>query len=216
MATLSPLLLIHICAATIALLSGVFAVFMRKGSGWHAAAGTVFFVSMLTMTSSGLYVALFERLNRLNVMMSIFTFYLVATAWVAARRRERKVGLFDWAALLIVLADAVLAFTWGFQSGSRTAPVFFVFGSLIWLCVFADVRMIRSGGVSGGQRIARHLWRMCFALWIALMSFYPGQARLFPEAWRKSGLLLLPMLLLLGYMLVSLRRRRRSMSLVAS
>lgn len=216
MATLSPFLLIHICAATIALLSGVFAVFLRKGSGWHAAAGTVFFVSMLAMTSSGLYVALFERLNRLNVMMSIFTFYLVATAWVAARRRERKVSLFDWAALLIVLGDAVMAFTWGFQSSSRTAPVFFVFGSLIWLCVFADIRMIRRGGVAGGQRITRHLWRMCFAMWIALMSFYPGQARLFPDAWRKSGLLLLPGFLLLGYMLFSLWRRRRSMSLVAS
>lgn len=216
MSTLSPFLLIHICAATIGLLSGVFAVFTRKGSGWHTAAGTVFAVSMLAMTSSGFYIALFERLNRLNVMMSIFTFYLVATAWVAGRRRERKVGLFDWAALLVILGDAVMAFTWGFQSSSRTAPMFFVFGSLIWLCVIADIRMIVRGGVSGGQRIARHLWRMCFAMWIALMSFYPGQARLFPEAWRKSGLLMLPAFLLLGYMLFSLWRRRRSMRLVAS
>ncbi len=216
MSTPSPLLLLHICAATIGLLSGAFAVFMRKGSGWHAAAGTVFFVSMLSMASSGLYVALFERPNKLNVMMSIFTFYLVATAWVAARRRERKIGLFDWAALLVVLTDAVMAFTWGFQSSSRTAPVFFVFGSLIWLCVIADIRMIRRGGVAGGQRIARHLWRMCFAFWIALMSLFPGQARLFPEAWRRSGVLLVPAFLLLGYMIFSLWRRRRVLNPVVS
>ncbi len=32
--------------------------------------------------------------------------------------------------------------------------------------------MILRGGISGVPRIARHLWRMCFALFIASGSFY--------------------------------------------
>lgn len=210
---MSTMLLIHICAATIAMLAGAFAVFFRKGSSWHAAAGTVFFVSMLAMTSSGFYVAAFVKLNRLNVMMSILTFYLVATAWMAAKRRVAKVGIVDWLALLIVLGDAIRGITWGIGvagRGSSTAVVYFVFGSIALLCAVGDVRMIARGGYTGPKRIARHLWRMCFAFWIALMSFYPGQAKLFPESWRKTNLLMMPALVLIVYMFVSLFRTVRS------
>jgi hypothetical protein len=37
-----------------------------------------------------------------------------------------------------------------------------------------DVRMLVRGGVFGTQRIARHLWRMCFGLFIAAGSFFLG------------------------------------------
>ncbi|HWF84419.1 MAG TPA: hypothetical protein VG222_06220 [Vicinamibacterales bacterium] len=35
-----------------------------------------------------------------------------------------------------------------------------------------DVRVMRSGALRGGRRLARHLWRMCFALFIAAGSFF--------------------------------------------
>src|SRR5256886_12841210 len=37
-----------------------------------------------------------------------------------------------------------------------------------------DVRMLVRGGVLGAKRIARHLWRMCFGLFIAAGSFFLG------------------------------------------
>jgi len=37
-----------------------------------------------------------------------------------------------------------------------------------------DVRMLARGGVLGARRIARHLWRMCFGLFIAAGSFFLG------------------------------------------
>jgi hypothetical protein len=37
-----------------------------------------------------------------------------------------------------------------------------------------DARMLARGGVLGAKRIARHLWRMCFGLFIAAGSFFLG------------------------------------------
>ncbi len=54
----SPLLLLHIIGGTLGILSGFVAVFLRKGSRWHGVAGNVFFISMLTMSGCGAYMAL--------------------------------------------------------------------------------------------------------------------------------------------------------------
>ena len=47
-------------------------------------------------------------------------------------------------------------------------------GSVMLLAAAGDVRMLLGGGVSGAKRIARHLWRMCFGLFIASGSFFLG------------------------------------------
>jgi amino acid permease len=44
-------------------------------------------------------------------------------------------------------------------------------GSVVLLAAAGDLRMLMRGGVFGRQRIARHLWRMCFGLFIATGSF---------------------------------------------
>jgi hypothetical protein len=40
--------------------------------------------------------------------------------------------------------------------------------------------------LSNVSRIARHLWRMCFSLFIASGSFFLGQPQVFPEPLRES------------------------------
>jgi hypothetical protein len=217
---LTPFLLLHVCSAAVGLMSGFMTMALRKGSGLHGAAGTVFFVSMLSASGAGAVVAAFLRPNSGNVMGSTLTFYLVATAWMAARRRDGKAGIFDLGALLFVLAIAAAGATWGLEaarshSGARdgyAAGFYFVFGSIALLFASSDVRMIVCGGVSGTQRIARHLWRMCTALLFATLSFYPGQGRLFPKWLRETNLLNIPAVLLIGAMLfwlyrVSVRKR---------
>lgn len=216
----SPLLVVHVCAATVGLLSGYLAMTLRKGSGLHGAAGNVFFVSMLTATAAGAYIAAFLRPNSGNVMGSTLTFYLVSTAWVAARRRDGKAGAFDLGALVFALAIAATGTTWGFQTASSQsglkhgypAPFYFVFASIALLFAASDVRMLVRGGVFGAKRIARHLWRMGMGLLFATLSFYPGQAKLFPRWIRETNLLYVPAVLLVGAMLfwlyrVSVRKR---------
>jgi hypothetical protein len=50
----------------------------------------------------------------------------------------------------------------------------FFMGSVMLLAAAGDVRMLVRGGLSGTKRIARHLWRMCFGLFIAAGSFFMG------------------------------------------
>lgn len=211
----SPILLLHICGAIVGLLSGAVAMVLRKGSGLHAAAGNVFFVSMLVMSSSAWYVAAFLRPNKVNFIVAILTFYLVTTAWVAARRRDGRIGMFDRVALLVVLADGVFGVILGLQAannplgGKVSAALYFIFGSIALLCAALDARMIKRGGFVGGKRIARHLLRMCFALLITTFSLYPGQAKLFPAWIRATNLMYIPHVLLIGSMIFWTVRVRR-------
>jgi hypothetical protein len=60
----------------------------------------------------------------------------------------------------------------------------FFIGTVMAIAAAGDVRVMWSGPLRGGPRLARHLWRMCFALFIAAGSFFSIQARvakLLPE-----------------------------------
>jgi hypothetical protein len=59
------------------------------------------------------------------------------------------------------------------QDGVPVGMMFFM-GSVMLLAAAGDVRMLVRGGVLGAKRIARHLWRMCFGLFIAAGSFFLG------------------------------------------
>ena len=73
--------------------------------------------------------------------------------------------------------------------------------------------MLRARALHGWRRIARHLWRMCFALFIASASFFLGQAKVIPAPLRVYPVLivlaLLPLVLML-YWLVRVRRTPRN------
>ncbi len=177
----SPILLVHISAGTLGLLSGTAAMFFRKGSPRHALAGRVFVVAMLTMASVAVYLAIVRR-QPSNIGGGILTFYLIGTAWLTAKRRDGETSRFDWVVLLIPLALGILTWMHGLSivrsgvdspDGVPVGMTFFM-GSVMLLAAAGDVRMLVSGGVVGAKRIARHLWRMCFGLFIAAGSFFLG------------------------------------------
>ena len=57
----------------------------------------------------------------------------------------------------------------------------FFLSTVVLLAAIGDARMIRDGGIQGSRRIARHLWRMSFGLFIASGSFVLGQMKFIPE-----------------------------------
>jgi hypothetical protein len=85
---------------------------------------------------------------------------------------------------------------------------FFLFSSVALLATVGDVRMLVRRGVSGAQRLARHLWRMCFALFVAAASIFLARQQLFPALMRKTGMLLLLSILPLILMIFWLIRVR--------
>jgi hypothetical protein len=87
----------------------------------------------------------------------------------------------------------------------------FLFATVALLGALGDMRVMLRGQLQGAQRIARHLWRMCFALFVASGSFFLGQAKVFPKPMRIYPLLAIPALLplvLLLYWLVRVRFTR--------
>lgn len=212
----SAILDLHIISGTLGMLSGFVAVFLRKGSHRHGIAGNIFVISMMSLSLTGVYLALMTLSKPgqpPNVIGGTLTFYLVTTAWLTAKRQAGKPGSVDWGALLVVLSVAAVEVTWGVDAAMSPTrlkydyppgPYFFM-GSLALLAATGDVRMIVRRGIAGTQRIARHLWRMCFALFIASVSIFSARQRLFPVFMRKTGMLMLlsflPLVLLIYWII---------------
>ena len=197
------LLPLHVSAGIVGILSGTAAMSFRKGSPRHALAGKIFVISMLTMGASAVYLAALKHQNN-NVGGGVLTFYLVATAWVTAKRRDGETSIFDWVALLIPLWAGIGGWINGLEAvhsptGSKygvPAGMHFFLGSVMLLAAAGDVRMLLRGGVFGAQRIVRHLWRMCFGLFIATGSFFLGQgSKVFPAFILKTNILFIPAIL---------------------
>jgi hypothetical protein len=136
---------------------------------------------MLTMAVGAMYLGIVKHQPN-NVGGGILTFYLIGTGWLTAKRKPGETSRFDWVVFLIPLALGISDWMNGIkivrsgassQDGVPVAMTFFM-GSVILLAAAGDLRMLLAGGVRGAKRIARHLWRMCFGLFIASGSFFLG------------------------------------------
>jgi uncharacterized membrane protein len=204
----------HVGGGIIAFLFGSTALIARKGGRLHRLSGIVFAVSMLCMAASGGYLALL-RSQRVNTIAGVSTFYLVATGWMTIKRKPNETGSAEVGLFLLGLVTGITALTFAHEAATRAsgkgggaAAAYTVFGAIVLLSVSGDLRMLIRGGVSGVQRLVRHLWRMCVALFVAAGSFFLGtagdpvlrriglRARLFPDAVRKTGLPAVPVLII--------------------
>jgi peptidoglycan/LPS O-acetylase OafA/YrhL len=93
----------------------------------------------------------------------------------------------------------------------------FFLGGIALLASAGDFRVLRSRGIQGARRLARHLWRMCFAFFIATGSFFLGQADEIPEPLRFTPLLVIlalaPLVIMLYWLWrVRIRKTFREMS----
>jgi hypothetical protein len=183
-----PLLILHILAGSLGLLAGTFAISVRKGGRLHRASGNVFSVAILILASSAFYLAIMKSQHG-NIIASIITFYMIATAWLAGRRRG--IGGLDLAALFVGIGGAAAIIklgVWTLHHPDKNTPaaMCFFLGSVLLLAAAGDMRMLARGGISGRPRIMRHLWRMCFGLFFATLSFFLGQQQVFPAFLRGS------------------------------
>ena len=203
-----PILVIHICAGVVGLLSGIAAVSFRKGSARHGTAGNIFFISMLAMGSTAALLG--------NVFGGAFSIYLVTTGWVTGRYRNGRTqsGIFDWVLIafggligvpIVIYGIAVLSGAIPPKDGVLIGMPLFI-GLTVCLAVAGDVRVLVRRGIFGRERIARHLWRMCFGLFIANGSFLAQKRVVAFVGTPKLFFLLAPLpLLLMIYWLIRIR-----------
>lgn len=214
---LMGLLVLHIAGGTIGLVAGLVAMIGRKGSTLHARAGTWFFGAMMLMAVSAAVLAAAEP-DRLSLLSGVLTGYLVFSSWRTARRREGRAQLADWAGLGVALL-CVGAYVQGAASAAAAPggeldgfppPVFIAFGALAALGALTDLLVYLGPALDYRRRIARHLWRMCVAYFLAATSLFLGQQD--DVFWFMAGskVLFLPSIATLGFMAYWLVRNRMS------
>ncbi len=218
------LLPFHIAAGALAIVLGAIALSTRKGGTVHRKSGLLFLCAMLVMGSSGSILALRHGITDGNVVAGLMAAYFVGTAWTTVRPPSPLIRRVDAASLasVIVLALGSIAngvrFIHSTARGASGVPLRTVGMTSLFLAavmIFAaigDARVLWSGSLRGGQRLARRLWRMCFALFIAAGSFFSIRsrvARIFPESLNTGTIRSLLILLPFGAMFYWLWRVRR-------
>jgi len=202
---------IHVAAGGLAMVLGPTALLAKKGGAIHRRSGLLFVYAMVVLGISAAMLG--------NVLGGFMTVYFVGTALTTVRPMSSWTRLINAGALTIAvglaLVDIVLGVTAfnsprGFLNGVPFVMFFFI-ASVLFLAAAGDVRIMRFGVPRGGPRLARHLWRMCFALFIAAGSFFSIRervAKILPEPFTTAPMRALPILLVFGAMFYWLWRVR--------
>lgn len=198
---------VHILAGALALGFGYLALFSKKGAAVHRTTGRYFVYAMVAMSLTGAVLATVKATPP-NIVAGLMTFYFVTTGLLTVRTRPTPHWI-KLAALFFAIAVALFAFQVGralAAAGHAEAGGMFLFGAVVMVAAIGDVRVMRAGGIEGPRRLARHLWRMCFPMWVAAISFLVRV----PKSLNIPGIVLaIPVLLPLAVMLYWLSRLRR-------
>jgi hypothetical protein len=215
---MSPVIIVHVAAGGVALVAGFIALFAAKGATVHRKTGIVFVYAMIVMGLLGAAVAAAEA-TEISVVAGLVCAYLVITGMATVRppvsnARLLNIGTMIWGLTLgtasLTLGVWSLVFATGRIDG-LPAQVAVMFGTVALIGGMSDIRVVRSGPLTGPSRLSRHLWRMCFALWIAAASFFFGQADELPKVLQIPALLAVPpmlTLLAMAYWMWRVRWRR--------
>ncbi len=216
------LLPIHVAAGGLAIILGAIALSVKKGGTTHRRVGRLFVYAMLVMGTSASILAFRKSPTDPNLPGGFLVAYFVATALTTVRPVSRWTRGINVAALTVAVGLALLDIMGGVKAfnsprgslnGVPFAMLFFM-ATVMILAATGDVRIMRFGMPRGRPRLARHLWRMCFALFIAAGSFFSVRARvakILPEPFTTAPMRALPILLLFGamfYWLWTVRGRR--------
>jgi len=217
------LLPIHVAAGGLAIVLGAVALSVKKGGTIHRRSGLLFVYAMLVMAGSASIMALRNGISDGNVMAGLMTAYFVGTALTTVRPASPSTRRINAAALTFALMLALVASVGGVRAinSPRLSPggvpfrtigvMSFVLATVLLVAAIGDVRVMRACVLRGGPRLARHLWRMCFALFIAAGSFFSIRARVarvLPEPLTTGRMRALPILLLFAAMFYWLWRVR--------
>ena len=220
------LLPIHVAAGGLAMILGAVALTAKKGGSVHRRSGLLFVGAMLVMGTTASILGFRNSPTDGNVFAGFMTAYFVGTALTTVRPVTGWTRVFNVAALMVAVVLALGAFASGVKGVNdpglspggvpfRIIGVMsFILATVLTLGAIGDLRVVRSGVPRGRPRLARHLWRMCFALFIAAGSFFSIRERvatILPEPFTAGPMRALPIVLIFGamfYWLWRLRGRR--------
>jgi uncharacterized membrane protein len=205
-------LAVHFVVGLVSIVAGAIALSVAKGGRLHKRSGLVFTAAMVVLGLTAAAIGAYEERPG-QVLGGLVAAYLVFSAMTTVKSLPGIGQRFDAALMVLAFALALAMLYGGVTEGldptvkvegrPRVVPPM-VMGTIMLLAAVGDLRAIRAGGLRGSRRLARHLWRMCFGLFVATGSFFLGQMKFIPEPVRIVPLLLVlafaPILFLLSWM----------------
>jgi uncharacterized membrane protein len=203
------LLPVHILGGLFALLFGYTALYASKGATLHRRSGLGFVSAMIVMSLTGTFIASLKP-DRGSMIAGLLTFYFVVTGLLTVKQvpGHRRIEMIAMTSGFILGLFAIWAGWWLAARGRPEAAPMFLFSAMAIGGAIGDWRMLRAGGIDGKRRIKRHLWRLCFAMWVAAASFFWGPPNRVPEIIRIPALLPIPVLTPVAVMLYWMWRLR--------
>ncbi|GAA4469316.1 hypothetical protein GCM10023093_28530 [Nemorincola caseinilytica] len=143
------LLVIHVIAATVALVSGMFAILARKGRGVHTGAGLTYYASMYGTALSAVIMSVMKW-NPFLLSIGIFALYLVYSGrkaiWYKRLKAPYTPALKDKLAAYIGLATGTVMLGYPlYQYSTHSGPAFSVlqvFGFILLLYCLRDLQLL--------------------------------------------------------------------------
>jgi hypothetical protein len=195
-------LAVHFGGGLVSIIAGTIALSVAKGGRLHKQSGLIFTWAMVVLGLTAAGIGLYEKIPS-QVFAGLFAAYLVFSAMTTVKPLPGIGRRVDIALMVLAFASAVAGLYGGVTEWldptvevvgrPRVVPPL-VIGTVILLAAIGDLRAIRAGGLRGSRRLARHLWRMCFGLFIATGSFFLGQMNFVPAPMR-----IVPLLLVLAF-----------------
>ncbi len=213
-------LAVHFAAGLASIVAGTIALSVTKGGRLHKQSGAVFTWAMVALGLTAAGIGTYEGRPG-QVFAGLLAAYMVFTGMSTVKPMPGLGLRFNVTLMLLVFCGAIASLYGGMTEWldpmvevvgrPRVVPPL-VGGTVFLLAAIGDLRAIRAGGLKGSRRLARHLWRMCFGLFVATGSFFLGQMKFIPEPVRFVPLLLVlsfaPLLFLVYWMWrVSVRGR---------
>ena len=195
-------LAVHLAAGLVAIVAGTIALAVAKGGRLHKQSGLAFTWAMVLLGLTAAGIGTYESRPG-QVFAGLLAAYLVFTAMTTVKPMPGIGRRVNVALMVLAFGYAVTSLYGGVHEWlDPTVPVVgrprvvppLVIGTVMLLASFGDLRAIRAGGLQGSRRLARHLWRMCFGLFVATGSFFLGQMKFVPEPVR-----IVPLLLVLAF-----------------
>jgi hypothetical protein len=180
------LLNLHIAAGFSALLAACVATVTKAlnlAHKWHVVSGRIFFGGMTAILLTAVPLSLIGG-NSFLLLVSIFSFYLAAAGWSYARNRRGTAQRMDWVRSVGMAITSVVMAAYGIlqlTSNNNNGIIMLVFSIIGAALSIGDIRTLRAGGVTGKERISRHLTMMLAGFIACITAFVTVNFRFNPN-----------------------------------
>lgn len=179
----SSLLILHIIAGTISLISGTAAFLARKGKGRHAQSGSLFYYAMLAVGFSALILSSL-KFNPFLFIVGLFSLYLTITGYRSLHTHAKSNPpdlQTDWAIWGLTLIGTITFLIFNiFHQPGELAPVLFIFSFFLLSMLWEDFRAFRKKEWNYQGLLKRHISRMGGAFIATVTAFIVTNIQLEP------------------------------------